>query len=152
MEKIDDIAKWFINETNPDPLKLQKLLYLAQGISYCINDCELFDEELEAWVHGPVNRDVYFKYKGYEYNPIDIKYEMPKFSEETYKVLEYVRDNYAKYDSRYLEELTHLQEPWIYARTGLDPDERNDKIIPKAIISDYFTSIMFQPNESEWDR
>ena len=128
MEKIDDIAKWFINETTPDPLKLQKLLYLAQGISYCINDCELFDE----------------------YNPIDIKFEIPKFSQETYRVLEYVRDNYAKYDSKYLEKLTHSQDPWIYARTGLDPDERNDKVIPKTIISDYFTSVMFQPDESEW--
>lgn len=152
MEKITDIAKWFINETSSDPLKLQKLLYFAQGMSFCINDCELFSEDLEAWVHGPVNRDVYFEYKEYGYNPIDIKYEVPKFRSETYKVLEYVRDNYAKYDSKYLEELTHSQEPWIYARTGLDPDERNNKVIPKEIISDYFTSVMFQPDEGEWAR
>ena len=38
MEKIKNIAKWFINEISPDPLKLQKLLYLAQGISFCFND------------------------------------------------------------------------------------------------------------------
>lgn len=150
MEKISDIAKWFINETNPDPLKLQKLLYFSQGISYCMNEHELFCDELEAWVHGPVNRDVYFEYKSFGHNPIDITYEVPQFNEETYKVLKFVKDNYSKYDSKYLEDFTHSQEPWIYARVGLDPDERNDKIIPKTIISDYFTSMMFQPDESEW--
>ena len=30
-----DIAKWFINELHPEPLKLQKLLCLAQGFLLC---------------------------------------------------------------------------------------------------------------------
>lgn len=52
--KAIDIAKWFINEIHPEPLKLQKLLYLAQGYSYAFYDEPLFADDMEAWVHGPV--------------------------------------------------------------------------------------------------
>lgn len=152
MEKIENIAKWFINEISPDPLKLQKLLYFAQGISFCFNDEELFDEELEAWVHGPVNSNIYFKYREYIYNPINLKYQIPNFSQKTLQVLEFVRDNYGKYDSKYLEEITHNQFPWQFAREGLDPDERDNKIIPKEVIAEYFVSLMLQPNSEEWDK
>ena len=37
-----DVSKWFINELHPEPLKLQKLLYLAQGFSFAFHDKELF--------------------------------------------------------------------------------------------------------------
>ncbi len=152
MEKINDIAKWFINEISPDPLKLQKLIYLAQGFSYVFNDECLFNEDLEAWVHGPVNREIYFNYCDYAYRPIVIKYQITNLSSKSLKVLEYVRDTYGKYDSKYLEELTHNQYPWQFAREGLDPDERDNKIIPKEIIAEYFSSIILQPSSEEWDK
>lgn len=34
MYRANSIAKWFINEIHPEPLKLPKLLYLTQGFSY----------------------------------------------------------------------------------------------------------------------
>ena len=44
----DESAKWFINEIHPEPLKLQKLLYFAQGFSFVFNDEALFNDEMEA--------------------------------------------------------------------------------------------------------
>ena len=41
------------------PLKLQKLLYLAQGWSYVWDNKPLFQGEFKAWQYGPVNVDVY---------------------------------------------------------------------------------------------
>lgn len=79
MDKIYDatiIAKWIINKIHPEPLKLQKLLYLAQGYSFAFYDRPLFYNEIEGWVHGPVVPDVYNIYKDYKYNPITISYEM----------------------------------------------------------------------------
>lgn len=145
------IAKWFINELHPEPLKLQKLLYLAQGFSYAFYDHELFEDDLEAWVHGPVVKDVYYKYCDYKYNPINISYELPTFNEEELEVLNYVKNNFSKYDSKFLEEITHNQEPWILSREGLDPDERSDKTIPKSIIAHYFIDYINQPDEEAWD-
>lgn len=66
-------------------------------------------------------------------------------------MLEYVKKNYAKYDAKYLEEITHKEEPWLLSRTGLDPDERSDKTIPKSNIAAYFTSYVLQPDYEEWD-
>lgn len=34
-------------------LKLQKLMYIAQGIHLALYDVPLFKEEIEAWQHGP---------------------------------------------------------------------------------------------------
>ena len=36
--------------------------------------------------------------------------------------------------------------------TGLDPDERDNKIIPKEIIAEYFSSIILQPSSEEWEK
>jgi len=145
------VAKWFINELHPEPLKLQKLLYLAQGYSFAFYDCELFSEDLEAWVHGPVVPSVYHEYSNFKYNPIDIKYKLPEFDEQTLEVLKYVKDNFSKYDSKFLEEMTHNQEPWILARCGLDPDERSIKTISKNDIANYFINQIYQPEDGEWD-
>ena len=147
---VNMVAKWFINEVSPDPLKLQKLLYFSQGISFCMNDEPLFNDDFEAWVHGPVIPKLYHKYKNYEYNPIDVKFDLPIIPEKVLCILEFVKRNYAKYDGKYLEKITHHQEPWLYARSGLDPDERINKKIPKEIIADYFINSMNQPIYGEW--
>ena len=49
----------------------------------------------------------------------------------------------------YLEELSHNQDPWIYSREGLDPDERSDKTISKESISNYFINDIFQPDAQD---
>lgn len=149
--KAIDIAKYFINELHPEPLKLQKLLYFAQGFSYAFYDKELFNDDFEAWVHGPVIPSIYHEYKSYEYNPIDLNYNLKEFNKDVMDLLEYVKNNYAKYDGKYLEEITHKEEPWLLSRTGLDPDERSDKTIPKSNIAAYFTSYVLQPSDEEWD-
>lgn len=153
MYKIYDaivIAKWIINKIHPEPLKLQKLLYLAQGYSYAFYDRPLFNDNLEGWVHGPVVPSVYKLYSEYKYNPIDLSYEKVELDKDAEDVLNYIIEKFAKYDAKYLEELTHNQEPWILSREGLDPDERSDKTIDKQNIANYFINDIFQPDEEEW--
>ena len=145
------IAKWIINKIHPEPLKLQKLLYLAQGYSYAFYDRPLFIDDMEGWVHGPVVPAVYRCYSDYKYNPIDITYEEVILDDEAEEVLNYVIDNFSKFDAKYLEKMTHNQEPWIFSREGLDPDERSDKTINKQDIANYFISDLFQPDETEWE-
>ena len=149
--KAIDVAKWFINELHPEPLKLQKLLYLAQGYSYAFYDEPLFTEDMEAWVHGPVVKSVYYMFNNYRYNPITTNYELIEFDNQALEVLNYVKEKYSKYDSKYLEQMTHNQEPWLLSREGLDPDERSDKTISKQNIANYFTSEIFQPEDEEWE-
>ena len=154
MEKSYDvlvIAKWLINKLHPEPLKLQKLLYLAQGYSYAFYDKPLFKEEIEGWVHGPVVPSIYRIFSSYKYNPIDATYENVELRSEALEVLNYVVENYGKYDGKYLEDLTHNQEPWIFSRKGLDSDERGARIIDKKDIANYFINDILQPDVEEWD-
>ncbi len=71
----DKIADYFIglsNETGSliTNLKLQKLVYYAQAWSLALNNKELFPEDFEAWVHGPVLVKLYNKYRSNKWNPI----------------------------------------------------------------------------------
>lgn len=97
------------------PLKMQKILYLAQGWSYVWDDTALFDDEFEAWRYGPVNMEVYDVFKKYGRDEIPAfegndSVRMTKAERET---LEAVWDSYATWDAYALVELTHRQTPWL---------------------------------------
>ena len=62
------VAKWFIAWAEAEGeelsnLKLQKLLYYAQGHHLAEAHQPLFAEQIQAWSHGPVVPQVYHEYK-----------------------------------------------------------------------------------------
>ncbi len=103
--------------------KLQKLLYYAQAWSLAARDQKLFNEKIEAWVHGPAVRKVYLEYKKFGAEPIqkeipreavaDIPTEVTGFLDEVWQV-------YGKFDAAYLERLSHSENPWREARAGIE--------------------------------
>ena len=113
-------------------LKLQKLLYYAQGTYLAITGHELFKEPILAWKHGPVVNSVYQEYKGNKAN--GIVYEKPfdfnEFDPETENILEEVYDCFGQYSAWKLRNMTHSEEPWI--STDINEVISNDKI------KDYF--------------
>jgi uncharacterized phage-associated protein len=64
-----EIAVWFLGAIDRRAgdgithLKLQKLVYYAQAWSLALLDRPLFDEEVEAWAHGPVVETVFQRFK-----------------------------------------------------------------------------------------
>ena len=52
------------------PMKLQKILYLSNGLSYKKQDDKLINEKFEAWDYGPVVPTVYNAFKQYGRNNI----------------------------------------------------------------------------------
>lgn len=46
-------------------------LYHIRGFYYAFYKTFLFSEECEAWVHGPVYREIYFRYRDYQFDPIE---------------------------------------------------------------------------------
>src|SRR4051812_7192136 len=71
-----DAAKYLLTLDDQDAgdltsnLKLQKLLYYAQGVNLALRDAPLFDDKIEAWQHGPVSPPVYHEYKSHGGDPI----------------------------------------------------------------------------------
>ncbi|MHB8301773.1 MAG: Panacea domain-containing protein [Acidobacteriaceae bacterium] len=134
-----DIAKYFIasfqkkgNEIGN--LKMQKLLYYAQAWHLALYDAPLFDDKIEAWVHGPVVRGVFREYKPSGWNPLSVHGPIPIFSDEVNSHLKEVVRVYGKFDAVDLERMTHREDPWRDARGDLAPDEPSNRVItPEAM-------------------
>jgi putative zinc finger/helix-turn-helix YgiT family protein len=144
-DKIDSIVKYILNKTaDITPLALQKLLYYAQSFYKAFYDECLFNDNCEAWVHGPVYRRIYYKYREYGYDQIEdehIQYDDIKLTESEKEMLDSIIDNFGCYSGKVLEMMTHREKPWSLTRMGLDPKEGSNKIIKKELIEEYFTEI-----------
>lgn len=152
-----EIAKWFIFKNaleqkeniaiNDDyevyegitHLKLQKLLYYAQGVYLALENKKLFEEPLIAWDHGPVVKEVYDEYCVFGRNQIIIPYtesnaeilERIENDEKVKNVLELVYNNFAIYTAWQLREMSHVKGgPW-------DITPKNQKIDEEKI-KEYF--------------
>lgn len=96
---------------------LQKLLYFNQGIHLALYGKPMFAEECEAWVHGPVYREVYDLFRDFKYNPIDdarfavLEGASEKLTEEERRVIDLVVNTFGMYGGKVLEKITHNEEP-----------------------------------------
>lgn len=128
------------------PLALQKLLYFAQGLYLASRGTPLFDDDCEAWVHGPVYPDVYSQYKKYGYNPIDDQKQFfdirhTELSSGEQDVISLVVRSFGLYSGKILECITHRERPWVAARNGLETIDYSRSIITKESIGEYFKDI-----------
>ena len=146
---IFDVANYFLSKLNVNegssitPLKLQKLVYYAQAWSLVWDNKVLFSEPMEAWAHGPVNPDLYYQYKDYGWRNIgpveDI--DVSIFSKEQMETMDVIWDDYGDFDGKYLERLTHQEDPWIEARGNCLPGEYCNNIISIDLMKGYYTKI-----------
>lgn len=124
MHTASEVAKWFLaynrmNETVTGAeaisnLKLQKLLYYAQGCFLAITDNQLFSDKIVAWQHGPVVETVYQTYKHYGASGIDFTedFDDSSFTEEEKNILGQVYDLFGQYSAWKLRNMTHEETPW----------------------------------------
>lgn len=124
------------------PLALQKLLYYVQGFYHAFMYAFIFDEDCEAWVHGPVYRDIYFKYREYRFDPIN-SYDLNNFnlSVSEKAIIDSVIKNLSCYSGKILEAFTHSETPWLATREDLPASASTGIKIDKKLIGDYFTAV-----------
>lgn len=138
------IADWFLawgeqNEATMSNLKLQKLLYYAQGHYLGTHGSPLFDDDIEAWAHGPVVRSVYHHLKRYGNNAIDVDevvgedFDWDEFRDVEDDLMR-VWNAYGKYEAWALRNRTHREAPWK------DTFENDAKylVIPQDAMREYF--------------
>lgn len=146
---IFDVANFFLKIVDRDsgstitPLKLQKILYYAQGYYLANYDKPLFKEDFQAWAHGPANEGIYDKYKSCKYNTIPMpKEDLPLMDDELNDFLNDIWQTFGIYDGKYLEEQTHKESPWIEARKGYAPGEKCYEIITKESMKRFFKTVI----------
>ena len=122
-------------------LKLQKLLYYAQGWHLAIFNKPLFGDSIEAWVHGPVVPKVYQKYKKYRWQPIGSQPNNVSLSPQTKRFMQELLEVFLPIDAFQLERMTHREPPWIEARGSLEPDAICHNEISQERMQSYFTEL-----------
>jgi len=134
-----DVAKYFLSLTDEDAgdlisnLKLQKLVYYAQGFHLALFDKPLFKETIEAWIHGPVTLDLYHIYKRYGNQgiPIPEYIDFLKYPENIKNLLDEIYSVYGQFSAWKLRNMTHMEPPWREAR-------ESNKIISNFSLKKYF--------------
>ena len=136
-------------------MKFNKLLYYLQGQSLLVRGTVAFDDDIEAWDHGPVVNSVYAKYVLNGNKPILASgdFDAAEMDEEDRDFIRQVLMKYGLYSAGELREMTHRQgTPW---RRRYKEGQKHT-LIPVEVISDYFKSNEqaaepFNPSFSEDD-
>lgn len=126
-------------------LKLQKLLYYIEAWHLGILGTNFYSpsENFEAWVHGPVNRNVYerFAETKFLYSDISLNDRInnnPQLNKDDKEFVDYILENYGRFTGMDLETMTHNEQPWQEARGGLGPFDACNKIISVETMKSYY--------------
>ncbi len=137
------VAEYFLRKTESDELddaisnlKLQKLLYYAQGYHLGLYKKPLFDDDIEAWAHGPVVPSVYRKYSHcksgsipapHSARTLEIDDKTKLFLDEVYRVM-------GQYAPWKLRNMTHNEPPW--------KNTKRNEVITKEVMKKYFGALV----------
>ena len=128
-----------------DPLSLQKLLYFANGFSNLLLKNKLFNDIPKAWKHGPVYLDIYECFSYYKGDLIDyselLKDREFNLTDDEKQYLDIIIKDFGCYSGPILREMSHLTDPWLIAREGLNIDEPSTRFIDEKDMDEYFKKI-----------
>lgn len=149
------IAHMFVNTgiENKLPItqmKLQKMLYFAQGLHLACHDrSPLIEENFQAWKYGPVIPQIYYQYKFYGSDPIqdfemfdffNSHFKSEKLNDEAIKTVQTTWEFTKNIDAIRLSNWTHNDgSPWKKYFNG-----SNDVVIPNDDIAEYFETFLKQ--------
>lgn len=144
------IARWFVawaqaQEDELSNMKLQKLLYYAQGHYLGKHHAPLFQEPIQAWSHGPVVPAVYHEFKVAGSSTIVLLDSDPfmwaDVDPQTAEFLTEVWNTYGGYSAGLLRAMTHDEPPWRLSWRGAD--ERHI-VISKSTLETYFGQLQLE--------
>jgi len=155
--RVSEIANYFLRKGEKEGIaitnmKLQKLVYIAQGWYLALQGNPLFGEEIQAWQHGPVIPSLYHTFKMFGRTPItnrayEFDFESEELAEprversdrETRSILDKVWEVYKGFTPVALRKMTHTEgTPWSQTYE----DGCMGKAIPVDIIKAHYTAYL----------
>lgn len=118
MRNATDIANAFLMLSEPEAgdvvtnLKLQKLLYYAQGFHLALYGRPFFSQEILAWEHGPVVREVYNTYRDYGSTPLSPTENNIELNTEEKDFIKQIWNIFGQFSAWRLRDMTHSEDPW----------------------------------------
>ena len=125
-----NLATWIrgrFEDSSLTHLKLQKLVFYCFGAGLALDhEAELGAIRFEAWQHGPVNRDVWNRFRNVKAAPLPLLGPelAPRYSAALEEVLTDTLTVYGALDAWSLRQQTHLEQPWVDAyatRSEIEP-------------------------------
>lgn len=144
------LANYILLKYSPmSHLKLQKLLFYCEAYHLASFETPLLEEDFEAWVHGPVCREVYndYKSKAVLYKDLNFEgnaeavieeFEAHQLSTSQKDLLDDVLNTLNSWTAFELESATHNELPWISARFGYSAGDKCSEKISKDIMMEYY--------------
>lgn len=132
-----------------DPMKLQKLVYIAHGWYLVSYKVPLVSETVQAWPRGPVFPELYHEMKRFgkgpitefylEFNPETRQFEISYVSEGDETFLNLIWQSYGKYSATNLSRLTHEKgTPWSMIFDGM----KRSAIIDNDLIEEHYRKLL----------
>jgi len=111
----------------------------------------IVDEDFEAWIHGPVIRNLYQEYKSFGSSPISIQIDSSSklikgfaakhsLSSDQVELIDNVLAAYGSLSSFQLETLSHSEAPWLQAREGYGMFDNCSVTISKELMKEFYSS------------
>jgi uncharacterized phage-associated protein len=141
MATASDVAKYFLTLSEPEEgdqvsnLKLQKLVYYAQGFHLALYDAPLFRDDIQAWDHGPVVASLYHSYKEHGSGGIPVPSDFDAsaaLDEKERNLLDEVWNVYGQFSAWKLRNMTHEEPPWR------DTPKGRGSVIDREALRAYF--------------
>lgn len=114
-------------------LRLQKMLYYEQGYHLAMFDTPLFDEEIEAWMYGPVVPSVYDHYKHFGSQILETEKDDLEMTDEENTLFVNVFDTFKEFSAYGLMKQTHSETPWKSVKSI-----GRGSVISRDIMKSYF--------------
>lgn len=131
-----DVANYFLVLVDREAgdtitqLKLQKLIYFAQGVHLALFNKPFFEEEIEAWKHGPVVPKLRIPFGNLQDGPIAAPGEMDFdiYTQQQKNLIYKIYSIYGEHTASYLRNLTHRHSIWLEAIESINHTMTKEKI------------------------
>ena len=125
-EDADEVAKYIMSKVDVTQKKLHKLLYFSYIMfltDFNTNSEDIqnvmFKNSFQAWVHGPVLREIYSKYAEFGYHQFNLEAFEGNLPTEITDVCDEIIDFLGHLEGNDLENLSHDDFAWKIKRSGL---------------------------------
>ena len=128
-------------------IKLQKLMYYVQAWHLAFHSRPLFGGKFQAWIHGPVSRELYDRfvpgkslYSSVGREDMRAEFRDDAISPNERAHIDAVLEVYAPMTDSQLESMTHEEDPWLEARNGYAPSQRCEVELNEATMKNYYAA------------
>jgi uncharacterized phage-associated protein len=136
---VHDVAAYALGKQGEmSAMKLQKLVYSSQAWSLIRDEKPRFKAKIEAWANGPVVREACEKHRGQFLVKAWPALDPAKIKGAAKKAVDSVLSFYGDKSGQWLSELTHKEDPWRQARSGLSDEDRGSREITRAAMAESY--------------